>query len=72
MGINLDELKVGDVFYECEYGTNLRMVVTKPIIFENDQWKWKAIDEDGKEVDYLITKGYEHYGPKLYSYPAYY
>jgi hypothetical protein len=65
------ELKVGDVFYESAYGKNLQMKVTESPIFENNQWKWKAADSKGTETDYLITKGLEHYGPKIYWQPAY-
>lgn len=64
-------MQVGTVFYECEYGMNMKLKVTTKPIFENDQWTWTAVDHLGNEVHYLITKGYEHYGPKLYSAPAY-
>jgi hypothetical protein len=71
MRVNADDLEVGDVFYECQYGINLHMVVTEAVVFQNNRWTWKAIADDGKAIDYLTTKGYEHYGPKLYSMPAY-
>ena len=64
-------MQVGTVFYECEYGMNLKMKVTTKPVFENNQWKWKAEDHMGNEVDYLLTKGFEHYGPRIYSEPAY-
>lgn len=65
------DLKVGDVFYECSAGMNLRMVVIKPVIHSGDQWKWVAEDESGEPCSYLITDGYEHYGPKIYTEPQY-
>lgn len=64
-------LKVGDVFYECAYGNCVKFTVTSDAIVENDQIKWKASSENITETDFLITKGYEHYGPKIYSSPAY-
>ena len=64
-------LKVGDVFYECAYGNCVKFTVTRDAIVENDQIKWKASSENITETDFLITKGYEHYGPKIYSSPAY-
>lgn len=65
------ELKIGDIFYECEYGINFPMTVTEEPVFDSEQWKWKAVNELGYEVNYLITKGFEHYGPKIYSMPVY-
>lgn len=65
------ELKVGDVFYECHHGMNFRLVVTEVPIFRDDKWQWKAVDSKGMETNFLITKGYEHYGPKIYRQPAY-
>jgi hypothetical protein len=70
------KLKVGDIYYEVEYGMMKLQVVEAPTI-ENDQVRWKAkmlrdnyvgvLTEDKQEiVDYLMTKGFEHYGPKIY------
>lgn len=64
-------LKVGDVFYESDYGINYKMTVTKAPSFDNDQWRWEAKNSAGSEVGYLITKGFEHYGPRIYTFPAY-
>jgi hypothetical protein len=65
------ELKLNDVFFECQYGINLQMKVIKDPTFDGDRWQWRAVDSDGNEVDYLITKGLEHYGPRIYWQPAY-
>jgi hypothetical protein len=71
MRIKPEDLYIGSVFYECEYGMNLRMVTETRPIFENGQWKWTARDPDDELTYYLVTEGYEHYGPKLYSEPIY-
>lgn len=67
-------LAVGDVFYECEYGVQATIKVTeKPYRTDEGQWKWKGeiIETTDNnimmlgECDYLITEGYEHYGPRI-------
>lgn len=68
---DLNVLEVGTVFYECEYGMNMKMIVTTKPKFEDGKWFWKAKNSAGYEIDYLITEGYEHYGPSIYTEPAY-
>jgi hypothetical protein len=75
MRIHPRDLKMNDIFYECEYGKNMKMIVTeKPALIEGDRnkWAWKAMCSNGYIYDYLITEGLEHYGPKIYSVPEYY
>lgn len=69
--MNYKELKIGDVFYEeCPpfYGV---LICTSDVIktFHDDlgknQFTWQAVDHTGKVVDFLITEGLEHYGPKV-------
>lgn len=72
MRISPDDLTYGSVFYECDYGMCIKLKVTSFITFKDNQWTWTAVDlGSGEEVDYLVTKGFEHYGPKLYSDPDY-
>lgn len=65
------DLNVGDVFYECASGINFKMIVRTKPEFDNGKWSWTAIGSDGNIIDYLITEGFEHYGPKIYSQPQY-
>jgi len=69
---NYQNIKAGDIYYECSSGCNLQLqAITQPYN-ENGAWQWKAIRvKTGDMVDYLITEGYEGYGPKLYSEPQY-
>lgn len=71
MRLHPSKLNIGDVFYECEAGMNLKMTVVEEVIHESGQWRWIAEDIDGTRFDYLITDGYEHYGQKIYSEPQY-
>jgi len=78
--ISPKNLKIGDEFYEFAYGFNMHLVVTShvkenTVIIdgkERTQYSWFArnVDTD-HEVEYLVTEGYAHYGPKLYSEPMY-
>jgi hypothetical protein len=73
----IPHFKIGDVFYECEAGINIEARVTEPPVegagFEGKrQWRWKAVNtQNGQEIDYLITEGLSHYGPRLYRSPQY-
>lgn len=71
------DLKIGDIFYECESGINIEAKVTEAVTehegFEGrKQWKWKAVNtQNGKEISYMLTDGLSHYGPRLYKSPQY-
>lgn len=75
-----ETLDVGDEFYEEDYGQRIRLQVTEGTtikMMESEgrrQFVWKAIEildlsdveYTGREIEYLITEGYEHYGPNVY------
>ena len=71
--IIIENIKIGDIHYEFDYRFGIKCeVLTLPIRSSDGQWKWKSKNLfTGKEIDYLITEGLEHYGPKLYDYEAY-
>ena len=70
-------LAVGDIIYECEMGMNLEARVTTAPIEEEGfegrkKWSWTAKNtQNGQEINYLITEGMSHYGPRLYREPQY-
>lgn len=73
-----ENMEIGDVFYESGYGMDVMFVVTKkPEIIhsnENVQLVWegkKDGDLNNPPTKFLITKGFEHYGPKIYTQPMY-
>ncbi len=76
-GIVLEDIKIGDIHYEFEYGFGIKCeVITQPERIENGgdvQWKWKSrnVNNPEKEINYLVTEGFSHYGPNLYDYEAY-
>jgi len=74
------ELNVGDVFYECQSGYNIKCkVLTRPEFTEEltfgklrRHWKWFAENAcNSEKIAYGFTEGLEHYGPRLYSEPQY-
>lgn len=70
-------LKIGEVIYECEAGMNIETrIIEQPTESEwpdgRKQWRWRAVNtQNGKEIDYLMTEGLSHYGPRLYLAPQY-
>jgi hypothetical protein len=78
--LNPWELAVGDTFYECEMGMNMKLSVktdpTSKMIDIGDgkqrmQWSWTATDIRDQVINYCWTEGLSHYGPRLYSKPQY-
>lgn len=71
------DFEVGYVFYECESGMNLEAKVTsKPVEVEGldgkRSWEWTAQNtQNGSSIDYKLTEGFSHYGPRLYTKPQY-
>ena len=69
----VENIKVGDIHYEFEYGCGIKSeVLTLP---ENDgdgYWTWKSKNiNTGKEIIYGVREGMSHYAPNLYDYEAY-
>lgn len=71
--IIIENIKIGDIHYEFDYGFGIKCeVLTLPVRNDDGQWEWKSKNlNTGEKIDYLITEGFEHYGPKLYDYKAY-
>ena len=62
----LEQLEVGDIFYEEVYGNSYKFwCKSKPIVVEG-YVSWLATNYDGELTVFLVTRGLEHYGPKLY------
>lgn len=79
MSLSFDQiktLKVGDSFYDCGYGKSINFIVTESPIIGNGvdghaTLSWKGINAEGVIIDFLITQGLEHYGPKIYGFDPY-
>lgn len=70
--LDITQIKVRDIFYECEYGQCLKLIaLSEPVRSEDGEWTWRALSEKGNEIDYMVNEKYANYGPKLYSYNPY-
>lgn len=68
----VDDIKVGDIHYEFEYGFGIKVEVLTLPVLEGNVWTWTAKNiNTGKVVDYLVNKQHPHYGPNLYDHEAY-
>jgi hypothetical protein len=69
----VENIKVGDIHYEFEYGMGIKCeVITLPIRDDEGYWAWKSKNlTTGKEIDYGVREGIAHYSSNLYDYEAY-
>ncbi len=67
----LEKLEVDDTLFECQSGYNLMATILTAPVREGDRLTWTAESKDGAVINYLITDGNEHYGPRLYWEPQY-
>lgn len=72
-GVIVEEIKIGDIHYEYDYGMGIKCeVITLPTLNESGQYEWKSRNVNtGKTIDYLVDPKYSHYSANLYGYEAY-
>jgi hypothetical protein len=65
----LEAIRLGTVFIEeSDFGqwAIMRCTEAPELARKQNKITWKAVEVNtGKESDYLVTRGLEHYGPKL-------
>ncbi len=71
--VEVQNIKIGDIHYEYEYGVGMKLqVITLPENINGNQWAWQAKRiSDGEIINYLVTEGMGHYSSNLYDYEAY-
>lgn len=72
--VKINEIKVGDVHYEYEYGVGIKSVVKTLPQWDSERgiWFWESeCCETGNTIPYAQNPDYSHYGINLYDYPAY-
>lgn len=69
----VDEIEIGDIHYEYDYGVGIKVeVISKPIRDNKGYWSWKSKQiKTDKIINYGLNEKYSHYGPNLYDYEAY-
>ena len=72
--IVVEDIKVGDIHYEFEYGLGIECeVLTLPVHNEEEKcWDWTSRNvRNDNVITYRVCEGFSHYGPNLYDYIAY-
>ena len=70
--IVVQQIKIGDIHYEFDYGMGIRCEVLTLPEWDGVGYNWKSKNlKTGKEIPYGITHKYSHYAPNLYDYEAY-
>lgn len=75
----VNDIKVGDVHYEYDFGYGIQCQVTEAPKLENGKWTWKSKNlKSGVDINYLIPDinsenggSNSQFGPKLYDHEAY-
>jgi len=69
----VEDIKVGDIHYEYEYGVGIKSkVTTLPIKDDKGYWTWQSENVNtGKTITYGVQEGMSHYAPNIYTYEAY-
>ena len=64
------DIHKGDRLWDSgQYGSVEFIVKDEPTHIDG-KWEWIAITNDGED-SFLITDGFEHYGPRIYKKPVY-
>lgn len=71
--IIVEDIKIGDVHYEFEYGVGIKSeVISLPVRSENGYWTWQSKNvRTSKIIEYGVREGMSHYAPNIYDYEAY-
>ncbi len=79
--IVIEDIKIGDIHYEYEYGCYIKSKVkTLPLKEprgDDNYWTWDSIHinpdgTEGKIINYGVSDKYPYYGPNLYNTEAYF
>lgn len=58
--LELEEVRKGDVFYECERGVNYELKAISDAILTNDGWVCMAKNKKGKVVELFVSGNTEY------------
>ena len=67
-------LEVGDIIYECDMGYNAEVeILSVPTTgLDSNAYDWEGKNtQSGRIINFRVTEGFGHYGPKLYREPQY-
>ena len=78
--LKIQDIREGDIFYESSQAVTAKFLASQdPHSDEIDiqgrvhtRWHLKALHEVSNTIQHFtVTEGFEHYGPSLYTQPAY-
>ena len=73
--LDFKEIKKDKIFYECEYGTNMKFIALEDAHRkkgDEEYWEFKGRRvKTGEVIDFGSREGFSHYAPKLYKEPEY-
>ncbi len=69
----VDNIKIGDIHYEYEYGMGIKCeVISIPIRDNEGYWCWESKNlTSGGIIKYSVNEKYPHFSSNLYDYEAY-
>ena len=68
--IHPSKLNISDVVWEVSQYGSIEIVITTKPEHKDNKWVWTARAYGGEPIEYLVTDGLEHYGPRVYQRPA--
>ena len=70
--IIIEEIKIGDIHYEFEYGLAIKCVVETLPTLNGDVYQWNSRNLNTNDIiKYKVNINYPHYSVNLYDYEAY-
>jgi len=66
--IHIKEIKKDDLFYEFSHGEYYKFRALDDVVYNEKNKQWTVNGywiQENKEIHFLVTEGYEGYGPKL-------
>lgn len=70
--IRIKDVKKGDIFYECEYGENLKCLALEDPRQVDGQTFLQVLVDDKDDVEFLETEAYPAYWLRTYTQPVYF
>jgi hypothetical protein len=70
----VEDIKVGDIHYEFEYGLGIKCeVITEPVRSDEGLWTWQSKNVNNDNIiNYSVSEGLpSYYSLNLYDYEAY-
>jgi len=71
LNLEIQNIKKGDIFYECERGCNYQLTALTDSRQSSDGWMCLVKDKNGKIHEVYIAENINYRGPNFYREPIY-